>query len=43
MTNASAREIIESYRAALGKGDFSTARNLMQNSFHRRMVSGQGR
>jgi hypothetical protein len=29
MTNASAREIVESYREALGKGDFASARNLM--------------
>ncbi|HEX6110206.1 MAG TPA: hypothetical protein VFZ02_12410, partial [Ktedonobacteraceae bacterium] len=32
MTNASAGEIVESYRAALGKGDFTTARNLMQDN-----------
>src|SRR5438876_11289296 len=32
MTNASAREIVESYRAALGKGDFATARTLMQDN-----------
>src|SRR5260370_28035174 len=31
MTNASAREIVESYRVALGKGDFATARTLMQD------------
>ena len=31
MTNASAREIVENYRAALGKGDFATARTLMQD------------
>jgi len=28
----SANEIVESYRAALGKGDFVTARNLMQDN-----------
>jgi hypothetical protein len=32
MTNANAREIVESYRAALGKGDFATARTLMQDN-----------
>ena len=32
MTNASAREIVESYREALGKGDFATARSLMQDN-----------
>ena len=32
MTNASASEIVESYRAALGKGDFASARNLMQDN-----------
>ena len=32
MTNASAREIVESYRTALGKGDFASARNLMQDN-----------
>src|SRR5437667_10909042 len=32
MTNASAREIVESYREALGKGDFASARNLMQDN-----------
>ena len=28
----SAREIVESYQAALGKGDFATARTLMQDN-----------
>src|SRR5215469_18653482 len=28
---SSARETVESYQAALGKGDFSTARKLMQD------------
>ena len=32
MTNASAREIVESYRAALAQGDFATARTLMQDT-----------
>jgi hypothetical protein len=32
MTNANASEIVESYRVALGKGDFSSARNLMQDN-----------
>src|SRR5260370_14230127 len=32
MTNANASEIVESYRAALGKGDFATARTLMQDN-----------
>lgn len=32
MTNASASEIVESYRTALGKGDFVSARNLMQDN-----------
>src|SRR3989442_5761400 len=32
MTNASAREIVESYRTTLGKGDFASARNLMQDN-----------
>jgi len=32
MTNASAHEIVESYQAALGKGDFATARTLMQDN-----------
>jgi hypothetical protein len=32
MTNASAREIVERYRAALGKGDVATARTLMQDN-----------
>jgi len=32
MTSASAGEIIESYQAALGKGDFATARKLMQDN-----------
>src|SRR5437773_10713028 len=32
MINASAREIVESYRTALGKGDFASARNLMQDN-----------
>jgi hypothetical protein len=32
MANASAREIVESYREALGKGDFASARNLMQDN-----------
>jgi hypothetical protein len=32
MTNASASEIVESYRVALGKGDFATARTLMQDT-----------
>ena len=32
MTNASAYEIVESYRAALGKGDFATARTLIQDN-----------
>jgi len=32
MTNASANEIVESYRAALGKGDFTSARNLMHDN-----------
>jgi ketosteroid isomerase-like protein len=32
MTNASAREIVESYREAIGKGDFASARNLMQDN-----------
>jgi len=32
MTNASVREIVESYQAALGKGDFVTARTLMQDN-----------
>src|SRR5947209_5715426 len=32
MANASASEIVESYRAALGKGDFASARNLMQDN-----------
>jgi len=31
MTSASASEVVESYRAALGKGDFATARNLTQD------------
>jgi hypothetical protein len=31
MTNTSANEIVESYRAALGQGDFATARTLMQD------------
>ena len=31
MTSASASEVVESYRAALGKGDFATARNLLQD------------
>ena len=31
MTNTSANEIVESYQAALGKGDFATARKLMQD------------
>ena len=32
MTNPGANEIVESYRAALGKGDFASARNLMQDN-----------
>ncbi len=32
MTSASASEIVESYQAALGKGDFATARKLMQDN-----------
>jgi SnoaL-like protein len=32
MTNTSASEIVESYRVALGKGDFASARNLMQDN-----------
>src|SRR5436190_22232024 len=32
MTNVNAREIVESYRTALGKGDFASARNLMQGN-----------
>ena len=32
MTNASAREIVESYRAALAQGNFATARTLMQDT-----------
>ena len=32
MTNANAREIVERYQAALGKGDFATARTLMQDT-----------
>ena len=32
MTNANASEIVESYRTALGKGDFASARNLMQDN-----------
>src|SRR5260370_34998858 len=32
MTNANAREIVERYQAALGKGDFATARTLMQDN-----------
>ena len=32
MTHASANEIIESYQTALGKGDFATARKLMQDN-----------
>src|SRR5258708_36071169 len=32
MTSASASEIIESYQAALGKGDFAAARKLMQDN-----------
>ena len=32
MTNVSASEIVESYRTALGKGDFALARNLMQDN-----------
>ena len=32
MTNTSAGEIIESYQTALGKGDFATARKLMQDN-----------
>jgi hypothetical protein len=32
MINTSASEIVESYRAALGKGDFTSARNLMQDN-----------
>ena len=31
MGTASAREVVESYRAALGKGDFTAARSLMQD------------
>ena len=31
MTTANASEIVESYRAALGKGDFAAARKLMQD------------
>jgi ketosteroid isomerase-like protein len=31
MTNASASKIVENYRTALGKGDFVTARKLMQD------------
>jgi hypothetical protein len=31
MTSTNASEIVESYRAALGKGDFATARKLMQD------------
>ena len=31
MTTANASEIVESYRAALGRGDFANARNLMQD------------
>ena len=31
MTDTSANEIVESYRAALGQGDFATARTLMQD------------
>lgn len=36
MTNASASEIVKNYRAALGRGDFATARTLMQDdmTFH---------
>jgi len=36
MTSAHASEIVESYRGALGKGDFDSARRLMQNNmtFH---------
>jgi hypothetical protein len=32
MTNASASEIVESYRVAVGSGDFATARTLMQDT-----------
>jgi SnoaL-like protein len=32
MTSANASEIVESYREALGKGDFTTARKLMQDN-----------
>lgn len=32
MTNTSASEIVESYRSALGRGDFNSARNLMQDN-----------
>src|SRR5712691_127303 len=32
MTNANVGEIVEGYRAALGKGDFATARTLMQDN-----------
>jgi len=32
MTNVSASEIVESYRTALGKGDFALARYLMQDN-----------
>jgi ketosteroid isomerase-like protein len=32
MTNVSVSEIVESYRAALGKGDIAAARNLMQDN-----------
>src|SRR6266536_427446 len=32
MTSANASDIVESYRGALGKGDFDTARRLMQDN-----------
>jgi hypothetical protein len=32
MTKASASEIVDSYRAALGKGDFALARNFMHDN-----------
>jgi ketosteroid isomerase-like protein len=34
MTSTNASEIVESYRAALGKGDFASARKLMQDDMN---------
>ena len=34
MTSTNASEIVESYRAALGKGDFAAARKLMQDDMN---------